>query len=113
MKIKITKTHQRYFAYNELCSFVEGDIIDLPSDKALDILKDEMGVIKNEEKMEKTIIENKAILSGFENKTEVAEKDAEEELTLEDYKKIADEKGIEYHHRVGLEKLKNLIKASE
>ena len=63
-----------------------------------------------EEKMDKRIIENKAILGGFENK-EV--KEEVNELTLEDYKKIADEKGIKYHHKAGIKKIKELIKDSE
>jgi hypothetical protein len=77
-------------------------------------LKDALLEVKDKkeevvEKMDKRVIENKAILDGFENKEEVVF----EELTIEDYKKIADEKGIDYHHRIGLEKLKKLIEDSE
>lgn len=67
-----------------------------------------------EGKSDKRVIENKAVLNGFQNKEEaVIQEEVQEGLTIEDYKKIADEKGVKYHPNIGLSKLKEKIAASE
>ena len=90
----------REIAYVEYVDKIMGDYVD-PNSPDFNFSKLDAIIINPDAKAAKH--ETKSIDQSIDD--EVSDEDDEDEMTLDELKAIADEKGIVYHHRIGFDKL--------